>query len=146
VFICQPGQTFLSIGVILYFPCNALLRLSDDTLQQFKGVSISPMGQLDLINHSLRAIFKKILLLFDLAKMVTLALTSDLFNSPSSLRQKPDFLHFPGEDTPTPTDRTVKLAKSSETTVQRNSLRGCDPQVVSIPKFLEEQVAFSCLR
>jgi hypothetical protein len=40
-------------------------------------------------------------------------------------------------------DKTAKLSKSSETTVQRNSLRGHDPQVVSIPNFLEEQVAFS---
>jgi hypothetical protein len=40
---------------------------------------------------------------------------------------KSDFLDFPGEATPAPMDKTAKLAKSSETTVQRSSLRGHDP-------------------
>jgi hypothetical protein len=50
VLIYQPGQTCLSIGVILYFP-----------VQQFKGINISSMGQLDLIKLSLRTIFNKFL-------------------------------------------------------------------------------------
>jgi hypothetical protein len=39
-------------------------------------------------------------------------------------------------------DKAAKLAKSSGTSVQKNSLRGCDPQVVNVPNFLEDQVAF----
>jgi hypothetical protein len=38
-------------------------------------------------------------------------------------RTKSDFL---GEATPALRDKTAKLAKSSETSVQKNSLRGCD--------------------
>jgi hypothetical protein len=33
-------------------------------------------------------------------------------------------------------DKTVKFAESSEMTVQRNSVRGCDARVVSIPQLL----------
>jgi hypothetical protein len=40
-----------------------------------------------------------------------MALTSDLLDSPSSIGQKSHFLDFLGEDTPTPRDRTAKLAK-----------------------------------
>jgi hypothetical protein len=39
-------------------------------------------------------------------------------------------------------DKTTKLAKSSETTVQRNSLRGMTPKQSASPNFLEEQVVF----
>jgi hypothetical protein len=35
-----------------------------------------------------------------------------------------------------PVDKTTKLAESSETTIQRNSLKGCNPQVVNIPQIL----------
>jgi hypothetical protein len=52
--------------------------------------------------------------------------------------QKSDFLHFPGKATPTLRDRTAKLAKSSEPTVQKNSLRGCDPRVVNVWELLGE--------
>jgi hypothetical protein len=39
--------TFLSIGVILYFPCKNFIKLlSAGTLQQFKGISTSPMEQI----------------------------------------------------------------------------------------------------
>jgi hypothetical protein len=71
--------------------------------------------------------------LFNLAKKVTLALTSDLFAVllPLLRRTKSDFLEeamtfqeklllFWGK-------KTAKLAKSSEMTVQKNNLRGCDP-------------------
>jgi hypothetical protein len=34
-------------------------------------------------------------------------------------------------------------AESSETTVQRNNLRGHNPWVISVPYFLEEQVVCS---
>jgi hypothetical protein len=37
---------------------------------------------------------------------------------------------FLGKATPAPREKTAKLAESSETTVQRNSLRGRDPRVV----------------
>jgi hypothetical protein len=64
--------------------------------------------------------------LLNLAKKVTLALTSDLFDVllPLFNGTKSDFLDFPGEATPALVDKTAKLAKSSETTVQRNSLIG----------------------
>jgi hypothetical protein len=45
------------------------------------------------------------------------------------------FWTFP-ESTPAPRDRNAKLAKSSEMTVQKNSLRGCNPQAVSVPQLL----------
>jgi hypothetical protein len=79
--------------------------------------------------------------LLNLAKKFALALISDLFNSPSSM------VDFLGEATPAPRDKTAKLAKSSKMTVQRNSLRGCDPPKQSAsPTFLEEQLVFSCPR
>jgi hypothetical protein len=37
-----------------------------------------------------------------------------------------------------PKEQNCQAAKSSETTVQRNNLRGHDPQVVSIPQLLRE--------
>jgi hypothetical protein len=70
-----------------------------------------------------------------LAKKITLALTSDLFDVllPLLCGTKSDFLEAA---TPALRDKTAKLAKSSETTVQKNRLRGCDPRVVSIPQLL----------
>jgi hypothetical protein len=67
--------------------------------------------------------------LLNLAKKVTLALTSDLFDVllPLLHGKKSDFLNFLREATPAPVDKTAKLAVSSEKTVQRNSLRGCNP-------------------
>jgi hypothetical protein len=46
-----------------------------------------------------------------------------------------DFLDFPGEHALTG-GQNCQLAKSSETTVQKNSLRGHDPQAVSVPQLL----------
>jgi hypothetical protein len=70
-----------------------------------------------------------------LAEKVTLVyVTSALLHGTKS-----DFLDFPGEATPAPRDKTAKLAELSETTVQVNSLRGCDPpQAVGIPQLLRE--------
>jgi hypothetical protein len=51
---------------------------------------------------------------------------------------KSDFLDFLGEATPAPMDKTAKLANSSKTTVQRNSLRGRNSKAVSIPQLLRE--------
>jgi hypothetical protein len=67
-----------------------------------------------------------------------LALTSDLFDVllPLLCGTKSDFLDFLGEPTRSLRNKTAKLANSSET-VQRNSLRGWNPQVVSIPNFLK---------
>jgi hypothetical protein len=72
-----------------------------------------------------------------LAKKVALALTSDLFDVllPLLLGTKSDFL---GEVTPALKDKSAKLANSSETTVQRNSLRGYNPQAVSVPQLFRE--------
>jgi hypothetical protein len=56
---------------------------------------------------------------------------------------KSDFLR---EVIPAPRVRTAKLAESSEATVQRNNLRGCDPQQSASPNFLEGQEAFGHLR
>jgi hypothetical protein len=69
-----------------------------------------------------------------------LELTSDLFDVLLSFLcgTKSNFLDFPGEVTPTPRDKTAKLAKSPETTVQKNGLRGCKPQAVSFPQLLRE--------
>jgi hypothetical protein len=63
--------------------------------------------------------------LLNLAKKVALALIFDLFDVllPLHCGTKSDFLDFPGKATPKPRDKTAKLAKSSEMTVQRNSLR-----------------------
>jgi hypothetical protein len=70
-------------------------------------------------------------MLLNLAKKVTLALTSNLF----------DVLLLPlcgtkidntGEATPAPGDKIAKLAEFSEMTVQRNSLRGQDSQAVKL--------------
>jgi hypothetical protein len=52
------------------------------------------------------------------------------------LGTKSDFLGGLGEATHALRDKTAKLAKSSEMTVKRNSLRGCDPQMVSVPQLL----------
>jgi hypothetical protein len=73
-----------------------------------------------------------------LARKVTLALTSDLYDVllPLFCGTKSDFLDFLGEATPIPKDKTAKLAESLETTVYRNSLRGRDPQVVSVLQLL----------
>jgi hypothetical protein len=56
-----------------------------------------------------------------LAKKVALALTSDLFDMLLLLLcgTKSDFLDFVGKATPAPRDKTAKLTKSSETTVQK---------------------------
>jgi hypothetical protein len=62
------------------------------------------------------------------------------------MEQKSEFLNFLGETNPTPRDKTAKLAKSSEIIVQKNSLRGHDPQVVSVPQLLRKQVVFSHTR
>jgi hypothetical protein len=69
-------------------------------------------------------------------------LTSDLFDVllPLLCGTKADFL---GEATPAPMDKTAKLADFSEMTLQRNSLRGHNPQQSIFLNFLEEQVAFS---
>jgi hypothetical protein len=40
---------------------------------------------------------------------------------------KSNFLDFPGKATPASRNRIVKRAKSSEMTVQKNSLTGCNP-------------------
>jgi hypothetical protein len=40
---------------------------------------------------------------------------------------KSNILDFPGESTPVLMDQTAKLAKSSKTTVQRNTLNRHDP-------------------
>jgi hypothetical protein len=79
-----------------------------------------------------------------LAKKFALALTSDLFNVLLLLLcgTKSDFLDFLGEATPTLRDRTTKLAKSSETIIQRNSLRGRDLRAVSVPQLLRGAVVF----
>jgi hypothetical protein len=79
-----------------------------------------------------------------LTKKVALALTFDLFNVllPLLCGTKSDFL---GEKLFCWT-KTAKLAESSETTVQRNSLRGRDPQVASFPNFFKKQVALTHLR
>jgi hypothetical protein len=64
-----------------------------------------------------------------LPEKFALALTSDLFDVlllPLLHGTKSDFLDFPEKVTPTPRDKTTKLAESSETSVQRNSKRGCD--------------------
>jgi hypothetical protein len=50
---------------------------------------------------------------------------------------KSDFLDFLEKQSCTD-GHNFKLAKSSETTVQKNSLRGCNPQVVSVPQLLRE--------
>jgi hypothetical protein len=52
---------------------------------------------------------------------------------------KSDFLDLPGEATPTLRDKIDKLAKSPETTVERNSLRGHNPQVVSVSQLLRKR-------
>jgi hypothetical protein len=57
--------------------------------------------------------------------------------SPSSVGQNLTFWTFSGEATPGLRDKTAKLAVSSESAVQRNSLRGHSYQVVSIPQLLE---------
>jgi hypothetical protein len=49
-----------------------------------------------------------------------------------------DFLDFPGKVTPTPRDKSAKLAKSSEMTVERNATS----KQLAFPNFLEKQVAF----
>jgi hypothetical protein len=74
-------------------------------------------------------------LLLNLVKTVALALTSDLFVVllPFLRGTKSDFL---GEDSVALWDKTAKLAKSSETAVQRNSLRGRDPQAISVFQLL----------
>jgi hypothetical protein len=79
-------------------------------------------------------------LLLSLAKKITLPLTSDLFNVLLALLcgTKSDLLDFLGEATSASRDKTAKLAKSSETIFQRNSLRGHDLQVVSIPQLLKK--------
>jgi hypothetical protein len=46
------------LGSFCIFLVKTLWLLSADTSQQFKSVSISSVGQLDLINSSLRAISK----------------------------------------------------------------------------------------
>jgi hypothetical protein len=63
------------------------------------------------------------------------ALTSDLFDVllPFFCGTKSDFL---GEATPALGDKTAKLEKFLETTVQRNSLRGCRTQAVGVPQLL----------
>jgi hypothetical protein len=45
-------------------------------------------------------------------------------------------LDFSEKATPAPRYRTAKLTKSSDMTVQRNSLRGCDSLEVRIPQLL----------
>jgi hypothetical protein len=80
-----------------------------------------------------------------LAGEVALALTSDLFDVllPYFVGQKSDFL---GEASSASRDKTAKLIKSSEITVQRHSLRDATPKQSASPNFLEEQVVFSYLR
>jgi hypothetical protein len=70
-----------------------------------------------------------------LAKKVTLILTSDLFDV-SLLLLPGTKSYFLEEATPTSMDKTAKLAKFSEMAVQRNSSKGCNPQMVSIPQIL----------
>jgi hypothetical protein len=43
-------------------------------------------------------------------------------------------------------DKTAKSTQSSEATIQRNSLRGPNPEWLASPNFLERQVAFSLMR
>jgi hypothetical protein len=92
-----------------------------------------------LIRPSQRATFYRSLLLH-LAKNVASALTSDLFESPSFVRYNLTFCR----STPASRDRTAKLAKSSELTVQRDSLRGHDPQVVDIPQHINKWHSATC--
>jgi hypothetical protein len=65
-------------------------------------------------------------LFLNLARKVTLALTSVLFDV-SLLLLYETKSNFPGEATSAPGDKTDKLAKSSKRTVQKNSLRGHGP-------------------
>jgi hypothetical protein len=61
-----------------------------------------------------------------LTKKVILALTSELFDVLLHLLcgTKSDFFGLSGRSTPAPRDKAAKLAKSSEMTIQRNSLKG----------------------
>jgi hypothetical protein len=79
-----------------------------------------------------------------LAKKSSLALTAKLFNVLLSLLHgiKSNFLDFAGEATPALGDETAKLAESSEMTVQRNSLKECNTQVVGIPQLLRGTSGF----
>jgi hypothetical protein len=68
-----------------------------------------------------------------LAKKVTWALTSDLFGSPSSVGQNLIFWTFREKSL---LHQGAELPNWQN--LQRNSLRGCHSQVVSIPQLLRE--------
>jgi hypothetical protein len=87
------------------------------------------MGQLDLIEPSIEAIFKNKSLLLNLDKEVTLALTSDLFDvlPPLSCGTKSTLGMFWKKPLLLWGIKLPSGAESSETTVQRNNLRGHNP-------------------
>jgi hypothetical protein len=145
VLICQPRQTFLSMGSF----CTSLVKLYNCCLwilcNNLKvSISVQPLWdrKLDQIKPSLRAIFNKSLccLIGQKGDIGTDFWSVRCVILPPPWHKKSD---FPGDATPALGNKPVKLAESSETTVQRNSLKEHNPQAVSIPQLLRGTKVFS---